>query len=37
MARYHWKRDGVLRIAPDGRARFLTFPETLFFLLGGRP
>lgn len=37
MTRYHWKRDGVLRIADDGAARFLTLFETVAFLLGGKP
>lgn len=37
MIRYHTKRDGVLRIEADGSAHFLTFFETLFFLVGGRP
>jgi hypothetical protein len=36
-ARYHWKREGVLRVEPNGSARFLTFAETLFFIFGGRP
>lgn len=37
IIRYHRKRDGILRIAPDGSARFLTFWEAAFYRLGWRP
>lgn len=35
--RYHKKRDGWLRIEPDGTARFLTFWETVLLIFGGTP
>lgn len=35
--RYHHKRDGILRIEPDGRARFLTLWETIRYFFGARP
>lgn len=37
MTRYHKKRDGILRIAPDGRARFLTFWERVAYAVGWKP
>ena len=35
--RYHRKRDGVLRIEPDGQGRFLTIIERIFLFFGGKP
>lgn len=35
--RYHRKRDGILRIEPDGRARFLTTLERILYFFGARP
>ena len=35
--RYHRKADGILRIAPNGSARFLTLWETVRYWFGGRP
>jgi hypothetical protein len=35
--RYHKKTDGILRIAPDGSARFLTLWERIKLSLGGKP
>ena len=35
--RYHRKRDGILRIEPDGRARFLTLFERLRYFFGAKP
>jgi hypothetical protein len=36
MARYHKKRDGILRIADDGSARFLRWWEVLAYRFGCR-
>lgn len=36
-ARYHHKRDGVLRIAHDDSCRYLTMWERVRFFFGGRP
>ena len=35
--RYHRKRDGILRIAPDGQARFLPLFERIILFFGGQP
>lgn len=35
--RYHQKTDGILMIAEDGRARFLTLVERLLFAIGINP
>ena len=35
--RYHWKRDGYLRIEPDGQCRFLSIWESVRLLLGAAP
>lgn len=37
VARYHRKRDGVLRIAPNGSSRFLTLWERVALWFGGKP
>ena len=36
-ARYHKKRDGVLRIDPAGQCRFLTLWERVQLFFGGTP
>jgi hypothetical protein len=35
--RYHKKKDGVLRIEPNGAARFLTFWERICYFFGLKP
>lgn len=35
--RYHRKRDGILRIESDGRARFLTPFEIIRYFFGAKP
>ena len=35
--RYHKKKDGWLRIGPDGTARFLSPWETIKLWFGGAP
>ena len=35
--RYHRKRDGILRIEQDGRARFLTLFERIRYFFGAKP
>lgn len=37
MIRYHKKRDGILRIGPEGDCRFLTFWERVKLFFGGKP
>lgn len=37
MIRYHKKKDGILRIAPDGNSRYLTLWEILLYKLGYAP
>lgn len=37
MIQYHHKRDGILRIAPNGHARFLTLRERIAYFFGARP
>jgi hypothetical protein len=34
---YHKKRDGILRIDPNGTCRFLTLWERFLYFLGSRP
>jgi hypothetical protein len=35
--RYHKKRDGILRIEPNGECRFLTILERIRYFFGGKP
>lgn len=35
--RYHWKRDGVLRVEPDGQCRYLTIWQTIRLIFGAAP
>jgi hypothetical protein len=37
MIRYHKKRDGILRIEPDGSCRFLAIWERVLLMFGAEP
>lgn len=37
MTRYHKKKDGVLRIGPNGECRYLAWWERVVLCLGGKP
>ena len=35
--RYHKKRDGILRVLPNGHGRYLKWWERIWLRLGGEP